>query len=215
MTRVVVVEDEPAECEALRAAVASWPGFSCVGAFRSAEAMLRQLDWLRPEVAIVDLGLPRMDGVRCVWRLREAQPGVAVLVHTIETDSTRVFRALQAGASGYLLKGVSSATLHTAVRDLLEGGSVMTPSIARHVVRWFQRLPVLPAAEPPLSAREQEVLALLTRGYRNQEIGTELRLAANTVKTHVRRIYEALRVHSRGELFARLREWEQGNGSAD
>lgn len=205
MIRIAIIEDEPAELGALTRLVASWPDCHCVGAFRTAETALRQFTISPPDLAIVDLGLPRMDGVRCVWKLREKHPGLAILVHTIESDATRVFQAVQAGAAGYLLKGVSPEVLRQAVLDILAGGSVMTPSIARQVLGWFQRGTGTPARGESFSQREQEVLALLTRGYRNEEIAAELRITPNTVKTHIRHIYEILHVHSRGELFARLR----------
>lgn len=204
MTRIVIVEDEPTERVTLRTLVETWPGCTCVGAYGTAESLLHNLPATRPHVAIVDLGLPRMSGIRCVWKLKEHDPNIVALVHTVESRSAQVFQAIQAGATGYLLKGVPVTDLRRAVTDLLAGGSVMTPSIARHVLRWFQRPPPLPADAPPLSAREQQVLTLLTRGFRNDEIATELGMTVNTVKTHVRRIYDALHVHSRGELFARL-----------
>ncbi|MBL9127319.1 MAG: response regulator transcription factor [Verrucomicrobiales bacterium] len=208
MTRIAIVEDEASELDALRSAITTWPDHRCVGAFRSAESLLRDLPEIRPDLVIVDLGLPRMDGIRFLYRLREIAPEITALVHTVESDSTVVFRALQAGAAGYLLKGVSVAALRQAIGDLMAGGSVMTPSIARHVLRWLRRTPTSPAGRPTLSPRERQVLALLTQGFRNDEIAIELGMSLNTVKTHVRRIYEDLHVHSRGELFAMLRQWD-------
>ncbi|MBL9135407.1 MAG: response regulator transcription factor [Verrucomicrobiales bacterium] len=206
MIRIAIIEDEPAELSALSRLVDSWSDGRCVGAFRTAESAIRQFDNSRPDLVIVDLGLPRMDGVACVWKLRGKHPGLPILVHTIESDISRVFQAIQAGAAGYLLKGVPSTILRQAVHDILAGGSVMTPSIARQVLGWFQRSPVVPPHAESLSQREHEVLKLLTRGYRNEEIATELQITTNTVKTHIRHIYEILHVHSRGELFARLLE---------
>lgn len=213
MTRIAIVEDDPSELDALRSAVGSWPDHRCVGAFRSGEALFRHLPEIRPHLVIVDLGLPRMDGVRCIYRLRMSDPEIVTLVHTVESDSTVVFQALQAGAAGYLLKGVSVGVLRQAIGDLMAGGSVMAPSIARQVLRWLQRVPAAPADRPSLTPRESQVLALLTQGFRNDEIAAELGTSLNTVKTQVRRIYEILHVHSRGELFARLRSWEAGAAS--
>lgn len=201
-TRVAIVEDEPNDCGWLRRSVEGWPGFRCCGIFRDAETALRQLPRCDPDLAIVDLGLPRMDGIRCIWRLKEALPGCEVLVHSIETRTRQVFQAIQAGASGYVIKGATPEQLREAVQILLAGGAVLSPSIARMVVQRMQERPIGMAHPLPLSQRESEVLALLVRGYRNDEVARELAIAADTVKSHVRKIYQTLQVHSRAEVIA-------------
>ena len=199
---IAVVEDEPHELSWLRRTIEDWQGFRCGGAFLDAESALKQIPRLRPSLVVVDLGLPRMDGIRCIWRLRSLLPGCEILVHSVETRVRQVFHAIQAGATGYVVKGATPPQLHEAVRILLAGGSVLSPCVARLVLKRFQISPGGSSPAAPLSQREMEVLWRLVRGYRNDEVGRDLGISVETVKTHVRHIYEALQVHSRSEVIA-------------
>lgn len=203
--RVAIVEDEPSELESLRRALGE-DGFECVAAYSTAETALKRLPEIRPQAVIVDLALPRMSGAHCIWKLRRELPEAEFLVHTVESHPERVFEALQAGASGYLVKGVSADGIRAALREVMNGGSPMTASIARLVVRRFRSIPPPVADGTSLSRRQEQVLALLMRGLSNKEVADRLGIGAETVRTHIRAIYQTLQVHSRGELFARFHE---------
>ena len=212
---VAIVEDEPTELSELRQAVEGWPGFRCSGAYLTAEAALKDIPATHPDVVIVDLNLPRMQGLRLIWQLKQQfkRQGrkCEILVHSIETNQRQVVQAIQAGASGYLIKGASPQDLLQAVQDCLNGGSWMSPSIARLVIQELQKAPANLADHRPLTQRETEVLRLIARGYRNDEVAAELCISENTVKTHVKHICEALELHSRPKLIA---WWHEQKGGA-
>jgi DNA-binding NarL/FixJ family response regulator len=181
-----------------------WPGFHCVGAYLRAEEALAAVPALTVRAAIVDLQLPRISGAGFIRKLKELHPSCDILVHSIETRELRVLEALEAGATGYLIKGAPPRDLFNAFRDILNGGSPMSPSIARLVLRRFQSQAAhLPQAAPPeLTPRQMEVLKLIARGYTNDETARELSLTTNTVKTHIRHMYGALQIRSRAEIAA-------------
>lgn len=214
LINIAIVEDEPAELSTLRKTVEGWPGFRCSGAYLTAEAALKQIPLTNPDVVIVDLGLPRMDGIRCIWKLKQwfkrQERKCEILVHSIEKRPRQVVQAIQTGASGYLIKGTSPQDLLQAVQDSLNGGSWMSPSIARHVIQEIQKAPASLANHRPLTQRETEVLRLIARGYRNDEVAAELCISENTVKTHVKHICEALELHSRPKLIAWWHEQKRG-----
>lgn len=199
---IAIIEDEPAEMESLRSAVESGE-FECVGAYRTAEGALKALPALQPRAVIVDLALPRMSGVRCIWELRRKLTHTEFLVHTVEARPQQVFEALQAGASGYLIKGAPAGVIREALREVIEGGSPITPSIARLVLKQFQSRPSVLDHEIRFSFRQDQVLTLLSQGLSNKEIARQLGLGINGVKSHVRVIYKALQVHSRWEFLRR------------
>jgi len=163
------------------------------------------------DVALVDLNLKRMQGIRLIWKLKRMETACKIIVHSIETDARRVFQSLQAGALGYLVKGATGEEIRGAIADIHQGGSPMTPSIARLVIRSFQRLSRGTIHELGLTQRLEETLRLLGMGYSNQEIADALGISVDTVKSHVQQIYQTLQLHSRNEVIA----WwhEQGNGS--
>jgi DNA-binding NarL/FixJ family response regulator len=201
--RVSIVEDDaPA-----RAILAGWvgraEGFRCLGQHANGELALAQLPLEQPDVVLMDINLGGINGVECVRRLKPVLPNTQFLMLTVYEDADHILRALEAGASGYLLKQTPRTQLLAALREVFAGGSPMTSNIARKVVQSFQRPPSASDAQP-LSPREQEVLDLLARGYLYKEIADALNISVPTVNTYIRRIYEKLHVRSRAQAVARF-----------
>jgi DNA-binding NarL/FixJ family response regulator len=202
---VSIVEDQ----EALRNTVARVlnraEGFKCISHFGSAEEALKGIPKNPPEVVLMDINLPGINGVECVRQLKEDLPKLLIMMLTVYEDTENIFNALAAGASGYMLKRTPRAELLEAIREVQRGGSPMTTHIARLVVQSFQK-PVQapdPAIEN-LSPREQEVLDCLAQGLIYKEIADKLGVSYETVHTYIRRIYEKLQVRTRTEAVARF-----------
>lgn len=206
--RVGVVEDITELREMLACLLAASEGFECVGAWGTGEAALEGLPGVSPRVVLMDIQLPGLSGVECVRRLKPVMPGTEFLMHTVFEDDDRVFEALAAGATGYLVKRTRPEALLDAIRELDTGGSPMSGSIARRVVQTFAGRPVVDTgvSVAALSVREQEVLERLSAGRRYKEIAEELSLSVHTVRTHLHRIYEKLQVHTKGAAIQRFRE---------
>lgn len=152
-----------------------------------------------PEVVLMDIQLPGISGIECTAQLKSAHPLSLVLIVTVYDNNDRVFKALAAGASGYLLKRDAPDKLLESLDDLLAGGSPMSGAIARKVVSYFQNSGPAPAKEQNLSPREQQILDLLVEGLIDKEIGQELGISRETVRTHLGKIYHKLQVRSRTE----------------
>jgi DNA-binding NarL/FixJ family response regulator len=201
--KVAIVEDNAGIRERWQSRIAAAADCRCVAACRSAEEALEVLPARGPDVVLMDINLPGASGVVCTARLKQVLPKVQVLVVTVYSDTNLIFQALQAGASGYLLKHVTGPDLLKAIRDIMHGSSPMSGQIARKLIESFHR------AAPPqnetlsLSAREREVLELLAQGYAYKEIADRLSLSTHTVNAHLRHIYEKLHVRSRGEAAAK------------
>ncbi len=171
--------------------------------FGDAEAALRYMQFKLPSIVIMDIRLPGMNGIECTRRITEKYPRVQVVICTVHEDDELIFEALRAGAAGYLLKRSSIEDLLEAIRQVLAGGSPMSPAIARRVVSSFR--PKKSDDLNALSDREQEVLDLLSTGMTAKEIGEKLFVSTNTVRTHIRHIYEKLQVQSRVEMMNHVR----------
>jgi len=208
MLRLLIVEDDPQTRQALADCVADREDMTVLalaGTVAEGLAALRR----QPDVVLVDLGLPDGSGETIIRAAAALAPAPDVMVITVFGDERHVVRAIEAGASGYLLKDAHPATMVAAITDLVAGGSPITPVIARHVLTRFQaisRAPSVPAAAsagpadmPQLTPRETEVLQLVARGYSNNEIGDLLELSFHTVTSHVKHIYRKLSVRSRSE----------------
>lgn len=195
--RTVLIEDVVSYAEALRNYIAiSNSGVECAGVFTTAEEALLHIPKHPPDVAVVDINLPGMSGIELVARLKETCPGVLCLILTTYEDGAPIFDALKAGASGYILKRAPAQEIVSAIIQVHQGGSPMSPQIARRVVNFFHNRP--PADElDVLSEREREVLQLLSEGSMYKEIAGHLNISIDTVRSHVRKIYEKLHVHSR------------------
>jgi DNA-binding NarL/FixJ family response regulator len=200
---VVLVEDDRGLREQLAQILNSAPDIRCVGAFASAEEALEQIPARCPDVVLMDIKLPGMSGIECVARLKRLMPGLQIVMVTVYEDSERIFRALKAGASGYLLKSSPPPQLLEAVRDVHGGGAPMSSQIARQVVRHFHSAGAVPEQKPPLSPRERQVLELLSTGYIYKEIADQLDIGVETVRTHVKSICQKMHARNRLEAVAR------------
>lgn len=201
---VSIVEDNDQVRSALARLINRAEGFRCLSQYPSGEAALAGLVGERPNVVLMDINLPGMNGVECVRRLKQLIPETQVVMLTVYEDTDNIFNALLAGATGYLLKRTSGADLLAAIRDVHQGGSPMTTHIARKVVQSFQRAGASPHPTENLSPREQEVLDCLAKGFLYKEIADNLGISYETVHTYIRRIYEKLQVRTRTEAVAKF-----------
>ncbi len=194
---VSIVEDERDFRETLRTLIQGTPGYRCASSHATAEEALRVIPIQQPDVVLMDIRLPKLSGIDCVARLRASVPKTQILMLTVVEDSDQIFDALRVGAAGYLIKGTPLAEIMEAIAEVHRGGSPMSSSIARKVVRYFHQLrPASPALEL-LTGREQEVLKHLAEGQRDQQIADALGVSLFTIRSHVRNIYDKLQVHSR------------------
>ncbi len=211
LIRVLLVDDQKLMREGLRVLLEMEPDLEVVGEAGDGEAALAAYAEHQPDVVLMDIRMPGMDGVEATWRLRERWPEARVIILTTFDDDEYVFEGLRAGALGYLLKDVSGRELAEAVRTVAGGGALIEPSVARKVVAEFARL--APPARPadaglaePLTDREQEILQLLAQGLSNREIAQRLFLAEGTVKNYVTSILQKLGVRDRTQAALRARE---------
>lgn len=194
---VAVVEDDKGIRQSLEWLLKSSSEFSCVAACGSAEEALRVLPGAAPEVILMDINLPNLSGIECTARIKEVLPSAQVVIITVYGDTEKVFNALRAGASGYILKRAAPERILQAIREVHAGGVPMSGEIARKVLGAFREPAPAPAAEQNLSRREQEVLELLSQGCANKEIADKLSISIETVTWHLRHIYSKLHVRSR------------------
>lgn len=206
LIRVSVVEDVPGVRENLVHFLNHAEGLRCVSQHGSAEEALCELPGVKPDVVLMDIQLPKLSGIDCVRQLKARLPATQVLMLTVYEDSDRIFKALLAGASGYLLKGTSAEELVAAVRDVSQGGSPLNSLIARKVVQFFHTRPPSPDAAANLSAREQEVLGLLAKGLPYKQIADALGVNIETIRKHCHHIYEKMHVSSRTEAVVKYLE---------
>jgi DNA-binding NarL/FixJ family response regulator len=200
---VAIVEDDQQAREIVSRWFARTPGFRLVGDWGDAETALTALPAVKPNVVLMDISLPGISGVEAVRQLKPLLPETQFLMVTVYEEADYIYDALTAGATGYLLKQASKEELLNAVRDVHQGGSPITSNIARKVVQFFRKKPSPAAGDEALSPREQEVLELVTRGYRYKEIADRLNISVPTVNTYVRRTYEKLHVCCRAEAVAK------------
>jgi DNA-binding NarL/FixJ family response regulator len=194
---IAIIEDEARLRSQLEEFLNGAPGFQCVGAFGSGEEALARIPQRPPDVALMDINLPRMSGIECTFRLKRLLPQLQVVMLTVYDDSEQIFKALEMGANGYLLKRTPPEEILKAITEVHQGGAPMSSYIARQVVQSFARR-TNPGA-PTLSPREQEVLALVAKGYINKEIAEKLGVTLETVRTYLKIIYDKLHVRSRTE----------------
>jgi DNA-binding NarL/FixJ family response regulator len=204
MTSVSIVEDSDKLRETLVRVLNRADGFRCVSHYANAEDALKDLPQIKPDVVLMDINLPGMNGVECVRQLKKIAPEIQVMMLTVYEDTENIFDALAAGASGYMLKRTAGKELLEAIAEVKRGGSPMTTHIARKVVQSFQRSAAAAAQTESLSEREQQVLDLLSQGLMYKEIADKLSISYETVHTYIRRIYEKLQVRTRTEAVAKF-----------
>jgi len=200
MIRIALVEDDEKIRSNLIMLLEEAKGFRCVGAYPDAETALKDMSYKSPEIVLMDINLPGMNGIECTYNLKAKMPKLQIVMLTVYEDTGRIFQALQAGAVGYLLKLTKPEEILTALNEVSLGGSPMSAQIARKVVQSFHRKQVKPSEDQAqLTMREEQVLNLLSKGYLYKEIAVELSISSDTVHNHIRKIYEKLQVHSRTE----------------
>jgi DNA-binding NarL/FixJ family response regulator len=202
MITVSIVDDEKELRESIKAFIDGSPGFRCVSAYHSAETALKHLTEDRPDVVLMDIHLTGMSGIECAERLKTMMPEIQVMMLTVYEDTDQIFKALAAGASGYMLKRSTPAKLLEAIKELNEGGSPMSSSIARKVVASFQNSGQGRDEKMNLSPREQMVLESMAKGLTYKQAADQFGISIGTIRTYVRRIYEKLHVQSRTEAVA-------------
>ncbi len=196
--RILLADDHPIVRDGLRAILGTQPDFEVVGEAAHGAEVLRQVDALRPDLLLLDLEMPRMDGVETLRHLRTTHPQVRVLVFTAFDTDERIMGALRAGAQGYLLKGTPREELFAAIRVVHEGGSLLQPIVAAHLIRRVVD-PPSPAVHESLTPREHEVLELLAQGLQNKEIAAALAITQRTVKFYVSAVFHKLGAGNRTE----------------
>jgi len=204
--KVSIVEDNRGTRESLTELLDRAPALQCVGAHPTGEEALRQIPGEAPDVVLMDINLPRMNGIECVAQLKEKMPGTQVLMLTTYEESDLIFDSLRHGASGYLLKNMPPADLVSAIEQVHAGGAPMSMQIARKVVNHFQQIKKPQSAMEQLTKREQEILALLAKGFLYKEIADQLGISLSTVRAHLHTVYEKLHVQSRTEAVVKYLE---------
>jgi DNA-binding NarL/FixJ family response regulator len=200
---VGIVEDDPRLQSMFAQLIDQESDMRCAGVFTSGEAALSALPALAPEVVLMDINLPGINGIECTRRLKDLAAGVRVVMLTTFDDSDRVFDSLKAGASGYVLKRSTADEILRAVREVHDGGAPMSGAIARKVIGYFARNQAAPEVET-LTEREHAVLVALSGGQQYKEIADTLAISINTVRKHIRCIYEKLHVNSRADAVRKL-----------
>lgn len=202
MVRVAVCDDSREQRDGLEAVLGSVPGVEFAGAFPSARYVVHDVEDSAPHVVLMDIDMPEVDVIEAVVRLRERFPDPRIIMRTVIEDDDRIFAAIRAGADGYFLKQTPTDRLVEGIREALEGGAPMTPSVARRVLRMMEAKPAQKAEEFQLTERELAILTLLVKGHTYKRIAAELGVSYATVNKHVSNVYVKLRVHSVSEAVA-------------
>ncbi len=202
--RLVIIEDDPLLLENLTLLLSGEEGITVAGSYRSAEDAVKQLKNASPEVMLTDLGLPGMSGVDLIKKAKEEMPSLEIMAHTVFEDRERVFSAIKAGASGYILKGSSPREIIESIHALYKGGAPMSPKIARKVIHEFQDEVV--GEQFLLTQREKEIVKLVEDGLTYKEIGEKLSISTHTVHTHIKNIYEKLQAKDRNDAIIKARK---------
>ena len=201
--KVALVEDRREIRDALAAIIEGTEGFRCTGAFRTMEQALVEIDRDLPDVVLSDIGLPGMSGIEGVAILKGRYPALLLLMLTVYEDDERIFDALCAGACGYLLKRTSPARLLESLKEVVQGGSPMSPEVARRVVALFRDFRPPEKADYQLTPHETRLLKLLVEGHTYKTAAAELGVSINTISFHMKHVYEKLQVHSKSEAVAK------------
>ena len=200
--RIIIVEDQRDLREGLQTLINFTPGFKCAGAFRTMEEALARVKNDLPDVVLTDIGLPGMSGIEGIKKLKEDHPDLLILVLTVYDDNEKIFDALCAGACGYLLKQTEPSELLKSLREAVTGGAPMSPEVASKVIKLFREVRPPEKADYNLTPHETRLLKMLVEGYNYVTAAEKLGISYNTLKFHVRNIYDKLQVHSQSEAVA-------------
>ena len=204
MIRVIVFEDNMSLRTGLFHLINGSPGFECVGAFANCSNLMKNIREMQPDIVLMDIGMPGINGIEAVKIIREKYPDLKILMQTIFEENEKIFDSILAGANGYILKNTSSSQILEAIKDIYEGGAPMSPSIATKVLKMMGQPVQSPKNETfNLSDREKEVLQLLVNGYSYKMIAAEMYISIDTVRSHIKKIYEKLHVNSKSEAVAK------------
>jgi DNA-binding NarL/FixJ family response regulator len=204
--RVAIFEDNKLMRDGFEAICNGTHGLTCTGTYTDCSDLVRKVERSNPDVVLMDIEMPGQDGISATGKILAQWPDIKILIQTVFEDDDKIFNAICAGASGYILKSTSPARLVEAIQEVYNGGSPMSPSIANRVLKLFQQFaPVLPAGDEKyaLSAREKEILSLMVDGYNFHLIAEKIYISYETVRTHVKRIYKKLHVASASEAVAK------------
>jgi DNA-binding NarL/FixJ family response regulator len=202
MIRLLVFEDNDDMRESLSILFKGTPGILFTGAYADATRSVEDVAATEPDVILMDIDLPKVNGIEAVWQIKQQFPSVQILMLTVFDDNERIFQSICAGASGYILKRYPPSKIIEAVYEVAEGGGSLTSSIARKVLDMFPHFNAAKKETGTLTGREREVLALLVKGHSYKMAAAELNITLETVRSHIKKIYEKLHVHSSGEAIA-------------
>lgn len=204
MIKVAIFEDNRSLREGLAAMIGGTPGFECVGAFPNCNNLLKNISQAKPDVVLMDIEMPGINGIEAVAMIKEEFPEIKILMETIFDDDEKIFNSICAGAEGYILKHTTPAEIMEAITEIHEGGSPMTPSIANRVLKMVKVRPEPVSKESfDLSSREKEILTCLVKGMSYKMIADTCLISADTVNGHIKNIYKKLQVHSKGEAVSK------------
>lgn len=212
--RIAIVEDEVRFRQSLRRVIESKPGFTCVAEYGTGAEAVKNIPRDRPEVVLMDLNLPDFSGAEITARLKAQLPDLNVVILTVYNDAEHIFKALRAGAGGYLLKQATAGEILDAIAEAHRGGAPMTSEIARKVIAAFHEPKPAPAATEALAPREMEILELVANGYANKEIADKLAITLSTVCWYLHEIYKKLHVQSRVQAVNKLRQTSSGQNKS-
>jgi DNA-binding NarL/FixJ family response regulator len=201
--KVAIVEDEREIRECLTFLINGTDGYLCTGSYRSMEEALEKVGNQLPDLVLSDIGLPGMDGIEGIRILKQRHPDLVILMLTVYDDDERIFDAMCAGASGYLLKKTPPAKLLDSLKEAVDGGAPMSPEVARRVIALFREIRPPDRADYHLTPHETRLLKLFVEGHIYKTAAVELGVSVNTINFHVRNIYEKLQVHTRSEAVAK------------
>lgn len=202
-TQILVYDDNDAIRESLQTLIEEEPGFKVIAMLSNAETVETDINELRPDVILMDIDMPNVDGVKAVKRIRKINPELPIIMLTVFDDNENIFNAIYAGASGYILKRYAAIEIPAAIHNVLEGGAPMTGTVAKKVL---QMLPVAKTSEQEktdLTIKETEILRLLVNGYSYKMIAAEVKIGIDGVRFHIKKIYDKLHVHSATEAVSK------------
>ena len=204
MIKVAIFEDNRSLREGLAVMIGGTPGFKCVGAFPNCNNLLKNISQANPDVVLMDIEMPGINGIEAVGMIKEEYPDMKILMETIFDDDEKIFNSICAGAEGYILKHTSPAEIMEAIKEIHEGGSPMTPSIANRVLKMVKQRPETGSKESfDLTDREKEILMCLVKGMSYKMVADACFISIETVNVHIKNIYRKLQVHSKSEAVAK------------